>query len=260
VGNPVTQFEILGGDVRATAAFYTAWLGWNLHWPASERATATFGPFRDGSRGRIARDQLQSGELAQRLCVQIDPAPGQSPLSALGSTLERVERAGGRVTQDPARIGERFVAAFRDPEHNEIGLSCPTGDMRPVEPRHPIAFFEVIARELERLTAFYPAVFGWSAAPAQDGFSAVSTQSPLGPSGGLTQARSAPGYEPCVCFYVAVEDIEASHRRALALGARELMPVTRVPPSDRIAMVYDPTGHVVGLMQSGAQPANEEMR
>ena len=63
-----------------------------------------------------------------------------------------------------------------------------------------------------------------------------------------------------VKFYVYVEDVDASWKRALDAGANQVMPLQDMFWGDRMGCVEDPFGHAWNLAQHVADPTPEEMR
>jgi predicted enzyme related to lactoylglutathione lyase len=112
----------------------------------------------------------------------------------------------------------------------------------------PVVWFEVAGRDLENLTLFYGALFGWkvdAANPLRYGM--VDT----GADGGIPGGIFAPGEDvgEYVSFYVSVDDLAASLAKAETLGAKVVQPSTPIEGGATIAMVTDPEGHRIGLIQ-----------
>jgi PhnB protein len=61
-------------------------------------------------------------------------------------------------------------------------------------------------------------------------------------------------------FYLYVENVDESWKRALNAGAREIMPLQDSFWGDRTGCVEDPFGHQWMLAQHVADPSPEEMR
>jgi predicted enzyme related to lactoylglutathione lyase len=120
----------------------------------------------------------------------------------------------------------------------------------------PVVWFEVAGRDLEALRQFYRGLFGWRieldpAAPMPYGL--VHTDAEGGIPGGIY----APG-EPVgsyVSFYVAVDDLKRSLGQAETLGAKVAQPLTPLADGSRVAMVNDPEGHRIGLIQQATPSA-----
>jgi PhnB protein len=63
-----------------------------------------------------------------------------------------------------------------------------------------------------------------------------------------------------VKFYLYVENVDASWKRALDAGARETMPLQNMFWGDRMGCVEDPFGHQWLLAQHVADPTPEEIQ
>jgi len=98
-------------DVHQSAAFYEQVFGWKIH-----RRDTDHPSFDDGTghvSGAWVTDQAISRE------------PGLLPyiyVERIDDTLEQVEAQGGEVVKAPYPEGNLWVATFRDPAGNVIGL------------------------------------------------------------------------------------------------------------------------------------------
>jgi PhnB protein len=64
---------------------------------------------------------------------------------------------------------------------------------------------------------------------------------------------------PSGSLYVYVADVDAAFKRAVAAGAKVLVPVTDMFYGDRFGSVEDPSGHRWGLATHVEDPSPEEM-
>jgi hypothetical protein len=111
----------------------------------------------------------------------------------------------------------------------------------------PVVWFEVAGRNLDTLSKFYGELFGWK----------VNTDNPIGyglvdtaAEGGIPGGIFTPGEDvEYVSFYVAVHDLDESLKQAEKLGAKVVQPPTPIPEGPTIAMVNDPEGHRIGILQ-----------
>ena len=111
-----------------------------------------------------------------------------------------------------------------------------------------IVWFEVVGKDGDKLKGFFGELFGWTYKEAQ-GLNYGMTDAELtGVGGGV---GVAPGGASWSTFYVGVDDIEAALTKAKRLGAKELIPVTKLPDATFFAVFADPEGHPVGLFQKG---------
>jgi len=112
---------------------------------------------------------------------------------------------------------------------------------------HPIVHVEFSTKDREVGSKFYSELFGWQmqhfpefnyttfrAGPDNSlggGFNTASDEYPLG----------------TVVFYVGTDDIDATLKRAEALGAKTIMPKMEVPGMGWMGMFLDPDGNKIGL-------------
>jgi predicted enzyme related to lactoylglutathione lyase len=118
---------------------------------------------------------------------------------------------------------------------------------------HPVVWFEVLGNDGARLQQFYGELFGWkidAANPMKYGM--VTTGGSEGIPGGV--GTVFPGTRAWVTFYVAAPDLDAKLEEARRLGARVLMPRKQLDGTT-IALIEDPEGHVIGLVEQGAASA-----
>ena len=111
-----------------------------------------------------------------------------------------------------------------------------------------VVWFEVAGRDLPTLTGFYEGLFGWkvdASNPVQYGL--VDTQAEGGIPGGIYAAEA--DAEPYVTFYADVRDIKASLEQAEKLGGKVLAEPREIDGGARVALLADPEGHTVGLIQ-----------
>lgn len=110
----------------------------------------------------------------------------------------------------------------------------------------PVVWFEVAGENLDTLKKFYGDLFDWKVdADNPMNYGMVDTGGEGGIQGGIFA-----GGDVYVSFYVQVPDLEARLKRAEKLGAKVLQPPTpTTPDGPTIAMVHDPEGHRIGLLQ-----------
>lgn len=127
--------------------------------------------------------------------------------------------------------------------------------------RHPSVMFEIIARDQERAMTFYTEVFGWRYEIGTGGFAYVHFPLAATPLlGGIGQARKdTPGFEPGHNFYLRVTSLEATIAAAVAAGGTCLMSPTEVD-GYRFAMIHDPEGNPIGLIEPFADASSSEPR
>ncbi len=112
----------------------------------------------------------------------------------------------------------------------------------------PVVYFEIMGADGAVLERFYREMFGWRIAPVEataGGYRSVETGAGRGIDGGL---GAFPGAPPYVTVYVHTPDLEAATRRAVELGGEILAAPREVTPGVFSAVVRDPEGHVIGLI------------
>ena len=111
----------------------------------------------------------------------------------------------------------------------------------------PVVWFEVAGRDLDTRSKFYSELFHWKVdADNPAGYGMVETGGDGGVPGGIFGGADT----EYVSFYVQVPDLEARLRQAEKLGAKVVQPPTpTTPDGPTIAMVTDPEGHRIGILQ-----------
>ena len=101
--------------------------------------------------------------------------------------------------------------------------------------------FQMISKAPEETARFYSSLFGWKVdADNPMGYRQIHTGSAEGIQGGIWPAP--PQATNFVQLFMSVEDVSASVEKALGLGAKVLIPPTRLPEGDEMAVLHDPHG------------------
>jgi predicted enzyme related to lactoylglutathione lyase len=111
---------------------------------------------------------------------------------------------------------------------------------------NPVMQFQILSRTPEETARFYAALFDWKiSADNPLGYRRIDTESKAGIQGGIWPAPpQAPAF---VQLFMAVDDVNASVKKAEALGARLLIPPTTLPEGEMMAVMHDPQGMSFGL-------------
>jgi len=114
---------------------------------------------------------------------------------------------------------------------------------------NPFVHVELHTSDLARARQFYTSLFGWKlrdvSMPA-DGTTYTMIDVGEGTGGGM-MVNPAPGTPSHWMAYVAVDDIEASTKRARELGATVLVDVTEVASFGWMSVIADPTGASIAM-------------
>jgi len=115
---------------------------------------------------------------------------------------------------------------------------------------------ELMARDVEGAKKFYAQTMGWSfdAMPMPGGGSYWVAKIGDQPVGGIFDI-SGPDYNDVAVgwmSYIAVDDVDARVKKAVAAGAKVMKPAFDVPGVGRIVILQEPGGAGIGWMT----PAN----
>ena len=96
---------------------------------------------------------------------------------------------------------------------------------------NPVAWFEIIGKDSAGLQKFYRDVFGWKLTPPvkEMGNYSMLERPEAGIGGGIGEGDAR------VSVYVETADPQAMVDKAVASGARLIMPVTQITPTTTIA-------------------------
>ena len=110
---------------------------------------------------------------------------------------------------------------------------------------NPVMWFEVMGKDSAGLQKFYRDVFGWKMTPPvkEMGNYSMLERPETGIGGGFGEG------DPRVSVYIETADPQRMVDKAVAAGAKVLMPVTQITPTTTIAMLLDPAGNTFGVMK-----------
>jgi predicted enzyme related to lactoylglutathione lyase len=119
---------------------------------------------------------------------------------------------------------------------------------------HPIAWFEVVGKDVQTLKKFYGDLFDWPMEDAPGGmpYAIVMPEGQNGLMGGIGPDPS--GGSGHVTWYVGSDDVQADLDKAESLGGQTVMPPMNPMEGTEIALFSDPEGHVIGLVKSSGPP------
>jgi uncharacterized protein len=248
--NAPAWVDLASADAAASREFYGSLFGWEVE----------VNP--DPQYGGYALAKI-GGKDAAGIGPKMDPnAPTAWNLyigtDDVGGLAGRVAAAGGSVVMAPFDVGDQGrMAVFADPSGAFIS-SWQGTRMGGFETNAPNSFgwAELNARGVDRALAFYTSVFDWATRTSpmgegqppyteflRDGTSVVGAweMSPMVPA-------QVPSYW---LVYFTVEDVDAAFRRALELGAQEIV-APRDMPGGRFGIAADPQGASFGLLKMDA--------
>lgn len=111
---------------------------------------------------------------------------------------------------------------------------------------NPVMQWQMISKNPDASAQFYAELFGWKISDANAlGYKEAKTG---GCDGGFWPAP--PEGMPMIQLFVGVPDVKAHFEKALAMGAKAVVPPQQLPDGDEMALVLDPQGLVMGLMKA----------
>jgi uncharacterized protein len=108
------------------------------------------------------------------------------------------------------------------------------------------AWNELVSQDVTASKKFYSGLFGWKPEAFQGDYTLFKQGETM--VGGLMKCPK-PGLPTHWLPYVAVEDVDASARKAKSLGAQIVMEPFDIPSVGRIAVFVDPQGAAMGLFK-----------
>jgi predicted enzyme related to lactoylglutathione lyase len=113
---------------------------------------------------------------------------------------------------------------------------------------HPVLQFQILSKNPDEAAKFYGDVFNWAIdANNALGYRTINTGSQHGIQGGIWPAPpQAPTFTQ---LFIGVDDINQSLTKATDAGAKILIPATRLPDGDVMAVLHDPQGMPFALWQ-----------
>jgi uncharacterized protein len=116
---------------------------------------------------------------------------------------------------------------------------------------NPVMQFQILSKTPSETARFYSTLFGWSVdADNPLGYRRIDTGSTAGIQGGIWPAPpQAPNF---VQLFIEVDDLDAAVAHAEGLGAKPIIPPTRLPEGDQMAVMLDPQGMSFGIWRSRA--------
>src|SRR4051812_17178858 len=246
-GTP-SYVELSSPDQQAAKEFYGPLLGWE---------------FEDVDMGEAGvyvavsvRGDSMAGIAGQMPHLAGHPAFWGAYIAVddVDAAAARVEPAGGKVEAGPFDVMELGrMASVQDPSGARVNLwqaGQSIGSVRVNEPGCPI-WHELSSPALPVATKFYADVLGvtWEAMPMETGDDYTCLMVDGRPVAGAFPPPME-GIPPHWEVYFNVEDADAVAEKAGQLGGKVVQEPWDVPGVGRMAILMDPQGAVLGLMQN----------
>ena len=247
VVNKPAWVDLSADDAKAEGDYYSKLFGWRVEVnPDPQYGGYGLAKIGDEDAAGIGPKQAPGTPTAWTLYI------GTDDVDALA---KRVQEAGGTVIAPPFDVGDQGrMAVFQDPVGAFISAWQGTrmGGFQTDAP-NSFSWAELNARGVDKALPFYQQVFGWTlkTSPMGDdqppyhefqinGESVAGAweMNPMVPAG-------VPSYWQ---IYFAVDDVDDAFRRALDLGAHEML-APQDFPGGRFAIASDPQGASFGLLK-----------
>lgn len=122
----------------------------------------------------------------------------------------------------------------------------------PDTPNGRFCWYELMTTDPEAAQAFYTRVAGWTTSVWEEGEKPytmwINDETPVGGVMKLPDHVAADGAPPCWLGYVSTPDADATVDKAVGLGGK-LLNKLDIPKVGRIAVLADPTGGVLSVLQ-----------
>jgi uncharacterized protein len=232
--------EQVSADPKEAQEFYTQLFGWG---------TEVFKP------GEIDYTMISAGgQNHGGFSKAVEGAPPPHWLSHvrvedLDETIEKAKKAGGKLAAGPFEMEEvGRIAIVADPQGAYISLYQP-GPESGATGAGVFVWDELVTSDVDGAQRFYEAVFGWTTSdmgPDYGGYR-VFNVGDTGIAGVMERPHASipPHWQP----YVAVDDPDATTKKATELGGSMLMEPMDVPKVGRIAVLSDPQGATFGIIR-----------
>jgi predicted enzyme related to lactoylglutathione lyase len=231
--------EQVSDDPKRAQDFYTQLFGWD---------TEVFRP------GEVDYTMISTGDQSHGgFGKAIEGAPPPHWLSHVrvanvDETIEKAKGAGGKLAAGPFEMGEvGRMAIIADPQGAYVSAYQPESD-GPV-PEGVFVWDELVTNDVDGAQRFYEEVFGWTTSdmgPEYGGYR-VFNRGETGIAGVMAVPHEPipPHWQP----YVAVDDPDATTKKASKLGATTLLEPMDVPKVGRIGVLSDPQGAPFGIIK-----------
>ena len=237
-------------DAAASRDFYSKVFGWSVD-VESDPQYRGYAQARVGGKVVAGIGPKMMPEAPTAWSVYI----GTGDIAAM---MAAVQAAGGTVVVPPMQVGDQgSMAVFQDPTGAFLSAWQPSA-MPGFATGGPGSFgwAELSSRGIDKAVAFYSKAFGWTTktTPMGEGQPPYVEFLVGGDSiaGGMEMNPMAPAAVPSYWMvYFAVADVDASFKKALGAGAREMVsPVDY--PGGRFAILTDPQGATFGVITTSA--------
>ncbi|HYL08428.1 MAG TPA: VOC family protein [Candidatus Udaeobacter sp.] len=249
VVNAPVWIDLSTKDPDGARSFYSKLFGWTAE-PEADPAAGGYAIARHGGKDVAGIGGTQDPNAPSAWMVYI----GTRDADALA---KNVAAEGGKVVAPPFDVMDvGRMAVFQDPSGAFISAWQPNTmpGFQVMRQAGAFSWAELNSRGLDNAKPFYKKLFGWGekVTPMGEG-QGDYTEFKLGDesiAGGMEMNPMVPKEVPSYWMvYFGTKDVDASHKKAVSLGAREMLPPADFP-GGRFSILSDPQGAAFGLMSS----------
>ncbi len=249
VVNAPVWIDLSSKDPAGAREFYSKLFGWTAE------------PEKDPAAGGYAIARLDGKDVAG-IGGTMDANSPSAWMVYIGTRdadalAKKVEAAGGKVVAPPFDVMDvGKMAVFQDPSGAFISAWQPNTmpGFQVMRKQGAYSWAELNSRGIDQAKPFYQKVFGWGekVSPMGEGMGDY-TEFKLGDEsigGGMEMNPMVPKEVPSYWMvYFGAKDVDAAHKKAVGLGAQEMMPPSDFP-GGRFSILSDPQGAAFGLLSS----------
>jgi len=247
VANAPAWIDLSSKDAEGSRQFYSKLFGWKVD-VTTDPAAGGYALAKQGGKDVAGIGPAQDPNAPTAWSVYI----GSRDANA---TAKKVEAEGGKVIAPPFDVMDQGrMAVFQDPSGAFISVWEPKKmfGTEVVGKDGSYGWAELNSRGFEKASDFYTSVFGWKTkvSPMGEGQGDYTEFQVDGQSiaGGMEMNPMVPQEVPSYWLvYFTVADVDKSHKKAVDLGAQELLPPQEFP-GGRFSILSDPQGAQFGLL------------
>jgi predicted enzyme related to lactoylglutathione lyase len=241
------RHDLMCTDVAAGVRFYSALFGW----------TTTEVSFMGSAIHRLSVGERPLGGI-----IPFDKNLGYPShwvpyvyVASVEDCCKQVRALGGQVCMGAMVIPPGTFAMVNDPQKALFSPFTPKGAPPTEPPPAPgvgeFCWDELLTNDPEAARAFYQSLFGWGSRDWDMGPEGTYTLFMIGetPAAGMMKIPDGAPQPPCWLPYVSVADADATVVKAGELGGQVALPPKDIPDVGRIAVLIDPTGGHVAILQ-----------
>jgi uncharacterized protein len=239
--------DLSSGDAAGSRDFYSKLFGWKVE----------VNP--DPQYGGYAMATIGGKDVAGIGPKQMAEAPSAWTVyigtSDAADTVKKAEAAGGKVIAPLMVVGDQgSMAIIQDPSGAMFGVwqsKNMTGSQVMGE-ANTYGWAELNSRGVDKARPFYTKLFGWGEkksemAPGEEYTEFLAGGESI--AGGMEMNSMVPAQVPSYWLvYFTVEDVDKSHKKAVELGAQEML-APQDFPGGRFSILSDPQGASIGLLK-----------